>query len=104
MFTVIMRPERFPQANVERARALEKYLTVPSTQARIRSFRYPGLDHALWWPSARDNSPAFLGYGGGTGPQSPPTISAGGILNAGDRRGTISRGTIVEIYGVNRRA
>ena len=101
MFTVIMRPERFPQANVEGARALERYLTMPSTQARIRSFRYPGLSHALWWPSARDNSPAFLGYGGGGGggPQSPPAISPGGIVNAGDRRGTISRGSIVEIYG-----
>ena len=63
MFSVVMKPDKFPNANVEGAKALEKYLLLPSTQARIRAFRYPGLDHALWWPSARDNSTAALGYG-----------------------------------------
>ena len=61
MVSVVMKPEKFPNANVEGAKALEKYLLLPSTQARIRAFRYPGLDHALWWPSARDNSTAALG-------------------------------------------
>ncbi len=103
MVSVVLKPEKFPLANVEGAKALEKYLLVPSTQARIRAFRYPGLDHALWWPSARDNSPAVLGYGpeGAVGPQPAPAISPGGVVNAADRRGAIRPGSIVEIYGAN---
>ncbi|MEK7406136.1 MAG: substrate-binding domain-containing protein [Acidobacteriota bacterium] len=103
MVSVVLKPEKFPQANVEGAKALEKYLLVPSTQARIRAFRYPGLDHALWWPSARDNSPAALGYGpeGAVGAQPAPAISPGGVVNAADRRGAIKPGSIVEIYGTN---
>lgn len=101
MVSIVMKPEKFPQANVAGAKALEKYLIAPSTQARIRAFRYPGLDHALWWPSARDNSPATLGYGGETGPLPPPAIGAGGIANAANRTAGISPGAIVEIYGTN---
>jgi len=103
MVSVVLKPEKFPQANVEGAKALEKYLLLPSTQARIRAFRYPGLDHALWWPSARDNSTAALGYApeGTVGPQPAPAISPGGVVNAADRRGGIAPGSIVEIYGAN---
>ncbi len=101
MVSVVMKPEKFPQANVNGAKALEKYLTVPSTQARIKAFRYPGLDHALWWSSARDNSPSFLGYGGEPGQQSPPAINAGGVVNAANRTGGISPGSFVEIYGTS---
>lgn len=101
MVSVVMKPEKFPQANMEGAKALEKYLLTPSTQARIRAFRYPGLDHALWWPSARENTPAFLGYGGEPGQQSPPAINPGGIVNAANRTGGIAPGSIVEIYGAN---
>lgn len=79
MVTVVLKPERFPNANLQGALALEKYLLLPATQARVRAARYPGLDHALWWPSARENSQASLGYGpDGGGPQGPPAISAGG--------------------------
>src|SRR3990172_571704 len=103
MVSVVMKPEKFPNANVEGAKALEKYLLLPSTQARIRAFRYPGLDHALWWPSARDNSPATLGYGpeGVLGPLSAPAINPGGVVNAADRRAGIRPGSIFEIYGTN---
>ncbi len=101
MVSVVMRPEKFPEANVEGAKALERYLLLPSTQARIRTVRYPGLDHALWWPSARENTPVFLGYGGMTGPLEPPAISPGGIVNGTDRRAGIMPGSTVEIYGTN---
>lgn len=101
MVSVVMKADKFPAANIEGAKALEKYLLLPSTQARIRGFRYPGLDHALWWPSARHNSPAALGYGGEPGQQAPPAISSAGIINAADRRAGISPGSIVEIYGTN---
>ena len=103
MVSVVMKPENFPQANTEGAKALERYLLLPSTQARIRAFRYPGLDHALWWPSARDNSTATLGYGpeGALGPLPAPAINPGGVVNAADRRAGIRPGSIVEIYGTN---
>jgi len=101
MVSVVVKPEKFPAANVEGAKALEKYLLTPSTQARIRAARYPGLDHALWWPSARENTPTFLGYGGEPGQMSPPAINPGGIVNAANRTGGISPGSIVEIYGTN---
>ena len=103
MVSVVLKAEKFPQANVAGAQALEKYLLLPSTQARIKAFRYPGLDHALWWPSARENTTASLGYGpeGAVGPQSTPTISPGGVVNAADRRAGIKPGSIVEIYGTN---
>lgn len=103
MVSVVMKPEKFPNANVEGAKALERYLLLPSTQARIKAFRYPGLDHALWWPSARDNSTAALGYGspGSPGQPSAPAMNPGGVVNAADRRAGIAAGTIVEIYGAN---
>ena len=101
MVSVVVRPDRFPQANVEGARALEKYLLAPSAQARIKASRYPGLDHALWWPAARENSTAALGYAGEPGTQGPPAINPGGVVNAADRRAGISPGSVVEIYGTN---
>jgi len=103
MVTVVLKPEKFPNANVEGAKALERYLLLASTQARIRAFRYPGLNHALWWPSARNNSPAILGYGpeGSIGPQPAPAINPGGVVNAADRRAGIRPGSSVEIYGTN---
>ena len=103
MFSVVMNPEKFPQANVAGAQALQKYLLLPSTQVRIRAFRYPGLDHALWWPAARDNSTAALGYGpeGELGPLPAPAIIPGGVVNAADRRAGIRPGSLVEIYGTN---
>ncbi len=103
MVTVVVKPEKFPQANIEGAKALEKYLLLPSTQARIGASRYPGLDHALWWPAARNNSPVALGYGpeGALGPLGPPAINPGGVVNAADRGAGIKPGAIVEIYGTN---
>jgi len=103
MVSVVLKPEKFPQANAQGAQVLEKHLLLPSTQARIRAFRYPGLDHALWWPSARDNSPAALGFGpeGAGGPLPAPAIGPGGVVNAANRGSGIAPGSIVEIYGTN---
>ena len=52
MVSVVVKLEKFPQANTAGATALQTYLLRPSTQARIRAYRFPGLDHALWWTSS----------------------------------------------------
>ncbi len=96
MVSVVVKPEKFPQANTAGATALQKYLVLPSTQARIRAYRIPGLDQALWWTRGIDTSTANLGYEG-----SPPAVFSGGIVNSANRTAGISPGTIVEIYGAN---
>ncbi len=101
MMSVVVRPDKFPQANTEGAKALEQYLIRPATQARVRAFRYPGLAHALWWPIARENSPATLGYAGMPAPAGAPAINTGGIVNAANRTARVMPGSIVEIYGAN---
>jgi hypothetical protein len=45
--------------NSEGARALQAYLAEPATQAKIRTFRMPGISEAVWWPAAHDNESAF---------------------------------------------
>ena len=97
MVSVVVKPEKFPQANVAGAMALQKYLLLASTQAKIKAYRFPGLDHALWWPRGIDTSTVNLGYEGGP----LPAINSGGIVNAANRTAAISPGTIVEIYGTN---
>lgn len=58
MVAIVLRPDRVPRVNVDGAMALQSYLIAPSTQARIRAFRYPGLDLQAWWPAGRHNSAA----------------------------------------------
>jgi tungstate transport system substrate-binding protein len=60
MVTVVVRPEKIKGVNVEGARALERFLIAPETQARIRAFRVPGFDGPVFWPAGRNNSGAFL--------------------------------------------
>jgi tungstate transport system substrate-binding protein len=60
MMTVLVSPEKVPGVNVAGAFALQKYLTLASTQARIRAFRSPGVSNQLFWPAARDNIGLFL--------------------------------------------
>jgi len=60
MATVVVNPERFPDANVAGARALEAYLLSPAVQAAVAAFREQGLDRQTWWPAARSNNPAQL--------------------------------------------
>lgn len=61
MISVVVNPDGIPGVNVEGAKALERYLVAPATQARIRAFRNPDFPRfQLWWPVARSNSNAFL--------------------------------------------
>ena len=60
MVTVVVQPETIKGVNVEGAKALERFLIAPETQARIRAFRVPGFDGQVWWPAGRNNSGAFL--------------------------------------------
>jgi tungstate transport system substrate-binding protein len=55
MVSVVVNPERIPGVNREGAEALQRYLTAPSTQARIRAFRYPDVDDQVWYPAALHN-------------------------------------------------
>ncbi len=61
MVSIVVNPEKIPGVNVAGALALQKYLGSSAAQAKIRAFRYPGIDHPLFWPGARDNSGSFLG-------------------------------------------
>ena len=99
MVSVVVKPEKFPQASAAGATALQTYLLRPSTQARIRAYRFPGLDHALWWTRGIDTSTVNLGYEGGDLPN--PAISSAGIVNAANRTAGISPGTVVEIFGAS---
>ena len=58
MVAVVVRPDRVPRVNVDGAMAFQSYLIAPATQARISTFRYPGLDLQAWWPAGRHNSAA----------------------------------------------
>ena len=40
--------------------AFQQYLLAPSTQARIRAFRLPGIDQQIWWPAGWNNASAVL--------------------------------------------
>ena len=60
MVTVAVNPEKVSGVNVEGAMALQQYLLAPSTQARIRAFRLPGIDRQIWWPAGWHNAGALL--------------------------------------------
>jgi hypothetical protein len=60
MMTIVVNPEKVAGVNVAGAVALQRYLAMPATQARIRAFRYPGVREQLFWPAARDNIGSFL--------------------------------------------
>ena len=60
MVTVVVNPERFPEADAAGAAAFERYLLSPAVQARIRTLRPAGVDAPLWWPAARHNNPGVL--------------------------------------------
>ena len=60
MVSIVVNPGKFPQANMKGALAFQDYLLNPETQARIRAFRFPGIDQPLFWPEGRSNSSIFL--------------------------------------------
>jgi len=56
MVSMIVDPKKVAGVNADAAKAFEDYLLLPATQARIRAFRYPGLDQQVWWPAGRNNN------------------------------------------------
>ncbi len=63
MVTIVVRPEKIATVNAEGARALQGYLLAAATQAKMRSIRYPGVEHAVWAPAGRNNRYAILPRG-----------------------------------------
>jgi tungstate transport system substrate-binding protein len=60
MVSVVVDPDKFPNANIAGATSFQQYLLAPATQARIRGFRVPGIDQPLWWPAGRSNDSSVL--------------------------------------------
>ncbi len=60
MVSVRVMPKHVKGLNTRGAAAFQQYLLEPATQARIRAFRYPGIDQQIWWPAGRDNAGALL--------------------------------------------
>jgi ABC-type tungstate transport system permease subunit len=60
MVCVVLNPRKAPHANVAGARALQSYLLLPATQARIAAYRYAGLNVAVFLPAGRNNEDAVL--------------------------------------------
>jgi tungstate transport system substrate-binding protein len=63
MVSMLVRPEKVSGVNADDARAFERFLIAPETQAQIRAFRASGFDGQVWWPAGRHNSGTFLGGG-----------------------------------------
>jgi tungstate transport system substrate-binding protein len=55
MASVVVNPDRIEGVNVEGAKAFERYLTEPATQARIRAFRRASFPSQMWWPAGPNN-------------------------------------------------
>jgi len=60
MVSVVVNPRKFPGANVAGALAFQQYLLQPETQARIQTFRFPGIPQPLFRPAGRNNAPQLL--------------------------------------------
>jgi ABC-type tungstate transport system permease subunit len=60
MVSVRVMPKKVSGINTRGAMAFQQYLLESKTQARIRAFRYPGIDQQIWWPAGRDNEGALL--------------------------------------------
>jgi len=58
MTATVVTTKATPDANVNGAVALRDYLVTPASQARIRAFRYPGIDTQFWWPSGQNKDAA----------------------------------------------
>ena len=56
MVSTIVNANKVPGVHIEGAKALQDFLLEPSTQARIRAFRYPDFDQQAWWPAGRHNN------------------------------------------------
>jgi tungstate transport system substrate-binding protein len=55
MVSIVVNPKKLSGAHDENAKAFQKFLIEPATQARIRAFRYPDFEFQAWWPAGRHN-------------------------------------------------
>lgn len=60
MVSVVINPERVAGVNAADATRFQKYLLLPSTQAKMLTVHYPGTAQAAWAPAGRNNSGAAL--------------------------------------------
>lgn len=58
MVAIVVNPDKVPGVNAAGARAFQRFLIEPATQARIRAFRYPDFRGQAWWPAGRHNNPS----------------------------------------------
>jgi tungstate transport system substrate-binding protein len=56
MVAVVVNPKKVQGVNDDGAAKFQGFLLHPTTQARIRAFRYPDFDQQAWWPAGRHNS------------------------------------------------
>ncbi|HTY63932.1 MAG TPA: substrate-binding domain-containing protein [Acidobacteriota bacterium] len=56
MVSIIVNPAKVAGVNAQGAKSFQEFLIAPSTQARIRAFRYPDFDQQAWWPAGRHNN------------------------------------------------
>lgn len=56
MVAIVVSPAAVKGVNAPAATAFQSFLLSPAIQARIAAFRYPDLDHQVWWPAGRHNS------------------------------------------------
>lgn len=60
LVSIIVKPNAALRINTAGAAAFQRYLLAPSTQAMIRTIRYPGSDAIAWVPGGRHNRTAML--------------------------------------------
>jgi len=60
MVSIVVDKSRIPGVDEDAARAFERFLLEPRTQARMRQFRHHGLPAQTWWPAGRNNAGAEL--------------------------------------------
>lgn len=56
MVSVVVNPAEVPAVNADAAKAFERFLLTPKTQAWVEAFRYPDFPHQAWWSAGRHNS------------------------------------------------
>lgn len=56
MVAIVVNPKKVSGVNASGATAFQTFLINPTTQMRIRAFRYPDFDQQVWWPAGRHNS------------------------------------------------
>jgi tungstate transport system substrate-binding protein len=60
MVSVVVNPQRFPNANTSGATAFQQFLLAPETQAMVLKTHYKGYHQALWAPAGRHNAGSVL--------------------------------------------